>query len=251
VIGVSPAQAIPPPFPGATGLTGLSVYDWSSADGLCGGAPHMHLACSECYVVVSGHGGLQTLTIDGVSTVPLDPGDAVWFTPGTIHRSINSDGSLQVVVVMENGGLPEAGDAVLTFPSEYLADSESYRQAVSLLGVDGLPSLVKARERRDLALEGFRDLCERTEAGDGSALEDFYGAAARLVKPRLAEWQTTWEAGAHAAALNTAEQISALDRGEYSHLYSARVSRISYPQDQSYGMCGLLRPYDPLRIAGG
>ena len=32
-----------------------------------------------------------------------------------LHRAVN-DGDLQVVVVMRNSGLPEAGDAVLTFP---------------------------------------------------------------------------------------------------------------------------------------
>ena len=247
---MGPSEAILPPFPGATGLTGISVYDWSSEEGLRGGAPHMHLACSECYVVVSGHGALHTLTIDGVREVALDPGDVVWFTPGTIHRSINTDGSLEVVVVMENGGLPEAGDAVLTFPSEYLADPERYRRAASLVGEDGRPSLARTRERRDLALEGFWDLRERTKAGDRAALADFYGAAARLVKPRLAEWQTRWEAGAHAGALHTAEQISALERGEYSHLFSASVYRIARPEEQAYGMCGFLRPYDPARIAG-
>jgi mannose-6-phosphate isomerase-like protein (cupin superfamily) len=245
VSGVSHSEAILPPFPGATGITGLNVYDWSSEDGLRGGAPHVHQACSECYVVISGHGALHTLTNDGVCEVTLDPGDVVWFTPGTIHRSVNTDGALKVVVVMENGGLPEAGDAVLTFPSSYLADPERYRQAVSLVGEDGHPSLARARERRDLALEGFRELRERTEAGDGSALADFYGAAARLVKPRLAEWQIRWEAGAHAAALDTAEQISALERGDYSHLFSATVSRIARPEEQVYGMCGILRPYDP------
>lgn len=134
--GVSHGANTIPPFPGGTGLTALDVYDWSSEDGLCGGTPHVHLACSECYVVVSGHGALHTLTVDDVREVTLDPGDVVWFTPGTVHRSVNADGSLRVVAVMSNGGLPEAGDAVMTLPSAYLADPERYRQAVSLGGPD-------------------------------------------------------------------------------------------------------------------
>jgi uncharacterized cupin superfamily protein len=108
----------------------LAVYDWDAADGLCGGSPHVHLCCTECYVVVGGSGRLQTLTASGAGEQPLRPGDVVWFTPGTVHRAVN-DGDLQVVVLMQNSGLPEAGDAVLTLPAEHLADRDSYERAVA------------------------------------------------------------------------------------------------------------------------
>lgn len=34
-------------LPGGVAVSHLCVYDWPAADGLHGGTPHMHLACSE------------------------------------------------------------------------------------------------------------------------------------------------------------------------------------------------------------
>src|SRR5262245_61519905 len=99
------------PLPGAVGVSGLQVYDWPTADGLCGGSPHVHLACAEAYVVIEGKGSVQTLNTEGFASTPLRPGTVLWFTPGTIHRLVNDDG-LRIVVIMQNDGLPEAGDAV-------------------------------------------------------------------------------------------------------------------------------------------
>src|ERR1700756_765802 len=93
-------------FPGATGVTVLDVYDWPAPDGLRGGSAHVHLASTEGYVVLSGAGQLQTLARQGYTQTPLHPGDCLWFTPGTIHRLVN-DGGLRLLVVMQNGGLPE------------------------------------------------------------------------------------------------------------------------------------------------
>lgn len=115
-------------LPGGVGLSALRVYPWEALDGLCGGSPHLHLCCTEAYVVVSGAGRLQTLTTSGFTETSLTPGDVVWFTPGTIHRAIN-DGDLNVLVLMQNSGLPEAGDAVLTFPPSSLIDRETYAKA--------------------------------------------------------------------------------------------------------------------------
>jgi mannose-6-phosphate isomerase-like protein (cupin superfamily) len=115
---VSSSQAHPSAgaaFPGATGVTVLDVYDWVAPDGLPGGSAHVHLASTEGYLVLSGAGRLQTLSERGYAQTPLHPGDCLWFTPGTIHRLVN-DSELRLLVVMQNAGLPEHGDAVLTFP---------------------------------------------------------------------------------------------------------------------------------------
>ena len=40
-------------LPGAVGISKLSVYDTTAPDGLHGGTPHMHLTCSEGYVVTA------------------------------------------------------------------------------------------------------------------------------------------------------------------------------------------------------
>jgi hypothetical protein len=37
-----------------------------------------------------------------------------------------------VVAVMQNSGLPEAGDAVVTFPPDILADPVAYQRAYQL-----------------------------------------------------------------------------------------------------------------------
>ena len=236
-----------PEFPGAVGLSALDVYDWEAADGICGGSPHLHTCCAEAYVVVAGEGELHTLTSDGAGRRPLRAGDVVWFTPGTVHRAVDR-GGLRVVVVMENSGLPEAGDAVMTFPPEHLADPGAYARAASLLGPDGQPSEERARARRDLAVAGYAEILRRTEAGDASALEQFRAAAAALVAPRLAEFRRRWADGALAAATRTGERLDALERGDASHLAEGRVAGVQRPAP-TFGMCGRLGAYDAARRA--
>lgn len=244
--GSAPAPA---EFPGAVGISGLRAYPWPTADGEHGGSPHMHLACAEAYVVVGGRGRLQTLDHTGPGLQELAPGDVVWFTPGTIHRAIN-DGDLRVVVIMQNGGLPEAGDAVMTFPPEYLS-AERYGAAAGVLGADGEPSEERARRRRDLAVAGFAELLRRWELGEHAALDEFHRAAAALVAPRLAEWRHVVEDGAAACAAAALEHIEALRMADTAHLRLAAVNRIPTPTGTTLGMCGFLHAYDSLRRRGG
>ncbi|GII76344.1 hypothetical protein Sru01_13260 [Sphaerisporangium rufum] len=222
-------------FPGGVGVSGLSVYDWESADGRCGGSPHMHLLCAEAYVVVAGAGAVQTLTWEGFAETPLTPGAVVWFTPGTIHRLVNEDGRLRIVVVMQNSGLPEAGDAVFTFPPDVLDDPAGYRAAAAAADEEG------ARRRRDLALAGFLALREQGR----EALADFHRRAAAIVAPRLGAFEDRWRAGALRAAEATGEQLGALRAGELGHLRQARV-RSAEPGPR-LGMCGRLDTYPLFR----
>ncbi|MFD8013785.1 cupin domain-containing protein [Streptomyces sp. NPDC058955] len=219
------------PLPGGVGVSGLTVYDWEAADGLCGGTPHMHLVCSEAYVVIEGTGSVQTLTTGGYADTPLRPGDVVWFTPGTIHRLVNA-GGLRLVVLMQNSGLPEAGDAVFTFPAPVLADPDAYRAAAALTG----DHATAARRRRDLALQGFLAL------RDGG-LAEFHAAAHRLKKDLLDAWWIRWRDGPLAATLATGGQLASLRTGDLSHLDHGAVSRLERPEDPLFGMCGLLHPY--------
>src|SRR6202034_3611719 len=183
-------------FPGATGVTVLDVYDWPAPDGLPGGSAHVHLASTEGYVVLSGAGRLQTLGERGYAETPLRPGECLWFTPGTIHRLVN-DGGLRLLVVMQNAGLPEHGDAVLTFPPPVLADPAAYAQAAAL-PADGTAEVLAdaARRRRDAALDGYLVLRDRVAQDGPGALEEFYGAAVRLVAGRVPQWRERWQAGA-------------------------------------------------------
>lgn len=227
-------------LPGGVAVSHLCVYDWPAADGLHGGTPHVHLTCSEAYVVTGGRGAVQTLTTAGYEVTPLVPGTVARFTPGTVHRLVN-EGELRITVLMQNSGLPEAGDAVLTLPPEYLTDPETYAAATTIPA--DAPEAEReriARARRDLALEGYRLL---REAEGPEALAAFHRAAAALVRPRLADWRERWRAGAAAAAAATEEQLDRLERGDLSHLADA-VVRSEQPSERGkFGMCGRLDVY--------
>jgi hypothetical protein len=202
----------------------------------------MHVACTEAYVTVSGRGAVQTLTAAGLRETPLVAGTVVWFGPGTIHRAVNHDGELRVVVVMQNSGLPEAGDAIFTFPSEVLANRELFRSHAIL------PEFTDdaARRRRDLAVTGFLRLAERVEAGDLGALEAFYRAGVALVADHADHWESIWQAGPMAAATQTGEHLKALREGRIDHLMRAAVRSAEAPagQDRGFGMCGRLDTYN-------
>jgi hypothetical protein len=233
-------------FPGGTAVSLLSVYDWSGPDGVAGGSAHVHLACTEGYVVVGGCGRLQTLGAGGYAETPLTPLTVAWFSPGVIHRLIN-DGGLQILVVMQNAGLPEAGDSVLTFPAAHLADPRAYRAAAALPAGDAAPGA--ARRRKDLAVAGFLRLREQVAAEGPRALDDFSAAAAALVRGQLPAWRDTWEAGPRAAAARTSDQIGMLARGRHDYLSEGRLTVPGPPADRAYGMCGRLAAYPPYPAA--
>ncbi|WP_406351375.1 cupin [Streptomyces sp. NBC_01635] len=231
-------------LPGGIGVSRLRVYDWLAADGLRGGTPHVHLSCSEGYAVTGGRGTVQTLTASGFEQTELTPGALVWFTPGTIHRLVN-EGGLTIVVLMQNCGLPEAGDAVLTLPPHLLADLVAYRVAVTLPEAGSEEEVeAAARHRRDLALEGFAALRKATEAGDPEPLAAFHRAAAALVRPLVGRWRGRWRDGAVAAAAATGAQLDRLERGDAEHLAQARLRTEQPTARGRFGMCGRLDVYD-------
>ncbi|RAJ69807.1 hypothetical protein K378_00963 [Streptomyces sp. Amel2xB2] len=273
-------------LPGGIGLSHVSAYDWEAPDGVCGGSPHIHLACTEAYVVTAGEGSVQTLTVeDGFTETPLEPGVIAWFTPGTVHRMVHGGdpvpggsgtgaggtgglggpggaghgeahrGGLRVTVLMQNSGLPEAGDAVFTFPPEVLADPRAYAAAAALPATGGPEAERAAHERRDLAVQGFLQLRQALEEdGDAAPLLAFHRAAVRLVTPKVAEWQARWRDGALAAAERTGQHLAALAEGDPSHLSAARVCSAEPTRRGGHGLCGrrdeyalpgATPPYDP------
>ncbi|MFG1818433.1 cupin domain-containing protein [Kribbella sp. NPDC049174] len=230
-------------LPGGIGISRLTVYDIEAPDGLVGGTPHVHLACSEGYYVIAGSGAVQTLTPKGFTETPLQAGTVVWFDPGTIHRLVNG-GGLQILTLMSNSGLPEAGDAVLTLPPEHLTDRETYLQATTLTG-EGEARTPSAMARRDLALQGFAVLRESYEADGPSALDDFYAAAIRIVQPQLADWRRRWKQGARRLADETGAALDALDAGTAPHLQTAELHQLPAPTEFGrHGMCGRLDTYE-------
>ncbi|MEV5070884.1 cupin domain-containing protein [Microbacterium sp. LMI12-1-1.1] len=233
-----------PSFPGATSVTLLDVYEDLGPDGLRGGSPHMHLASTECYVVIGGRGALRTVDPTGVRETELREGSVVWFTPGTIHRAVNH-GGLKVLVVMGNAGLPEAGDAVMTFPADIVADPERYAAAATLPHAPLEARAAAASRRRDLAVEGFRVIRDAAAAGDFGPLRAFHAAAAALVRERAAAWSDIVERGPVAQAAKSLDITRAIAGGEATHLASATVSLAAEPAgERGFGMCGRLRAYD-------
>ncbi|MDQ0649596.1 mannose-6-phosphate isomerase-like protein (cupin superfamily) [Microbacterium natoriense] len=229
-------------FPGGTSLSHLDVYRDAAPDGVCGGSPHMHLVSTEAYVVVSGTGALQTIDGDGYQETPLSAGAVVWFTPGTIHRAVNHD-ELKVVVLMSNAGLPEAGDAVMTFPAAVVADAEAYARAAALGDAEGRAE--RARRRRDLAVSGFEALRDAMLAGDQAPLEAFRAAAGALVRDRASEWGELIRERPLAQAEQSLALARAVAEGDVTHLDEARVQQaVPSAGERGFGMCGRLRTYD-------
>ncbi|HKN50980.1 MAG TPA: cupin [Amycolatopsis sp.] len=225
------------PLPGGIGVSHLRAYDWEAEDGVCGGSPHLHLACTEAYVVTGGQGAVQTLSAEGYQETYLEAGVIAWFSPGTVHRMVQ-DENLQITVLMQNSGLPEAGDAVFTFPPGILADEDAYAEAAAMPRDDNA-----ARRRRDLAVRGYLPLREAARNGDLGPLQKFHRAAAALVAPKLGDWVPRWRDGALAAAKLTGEHLEALANGDASYLAGSGVRVAAPSKTNGYGMCGRRAEY--------
>lgn len=238
-------------LPGATGITHLKVYDSVAPDGLRGGSPHLHFACTEAYFVLNGRGVVQSLDATGFRETPLEPGQLTWFSPGVIHRLINLDGALEIAVVMQNSGLPEAGDFVLTFPEPVLTDPQTYARhaALDITGAVYASGEEASQARRDLAVQGFLELRQRFATEGESALQNFYAAALKIVAPQLERWRTIWQNGPAIATQNTADQLTALQTGDFSHLLSGRLHSLLPENPRRLGMCGTLGTYLPEGIS--
>ena len=228
-------------FPGAVGISRLRVYTDRAIDGLRGGSPHLHTVCSEGYLVTSGTGRVQTLTLGGgFQETALAPGALLWFGPGTIHRLVN-DGDLELVVIMQNSGLPEAGDAVLTFPDAHISAATAYSAAARIDGPDAASRLTAAMIRRDRAVEGFAALRDAAASGDLDPLRRFHARAAALVADHADTWRERWRTGAWTAAAATSRQLDALAAADTAHFADASTHRAE-PVER-LGMCGWLRAY--------
>ncbi len=231
-------------FPGGTAMSRVRVYDWPTTDGAWGGSPHLHTASTEGYVVLAGHGSLETLSGAGYGEHTLAPGTVLWFTPGTVHRLVNTGGDLELLVVMNNAGLPEAGDAVLTFPQEVLDDPAAYAAAAALPATeDEAVVAAAARKRRDLAVEGYLVLKDRVRTEGAAALANLWRTAAVLVRERTAQWRDLWRDGPLAHTVTTGDYLDNLTEGDGSHLAASQVYSAGRASNR-FGMCGHLTTWD-------
>src|SRR5262245_10057991 len=124
----SAASARPLRLPGAALAVRVNVHDTPGPDGQIGGTPHVHLASTESYFVTAGSGAVEIIDHRGWSRLELRLGSMLVFHPGTIHRLINPQGDLQLLVTMQSG-LPERGDNVVCFVPELMASDEVFDAA--------------------------------------------------------------------------------------------------------------------------
>jgi mannose-6-phosphate isomerase-like protein (cupin superfamily) len=233
-------------MPGAILMSRLKVYETPTPDGQIGGTPHVHLVCTEMYFVLSGSGAVELLDKDGFRRVELRPYEALLFTPGTIHRLINPNRDLEILVMMQNSGLPERGDNVVTFTNELLSDDSSYADAMRVSSIDD------AYRRRDRGVEGFLQLkaAFETSAEEGlAALERFYQQAAARTSGVQAQWREMVEQGALAEAQTSLAQLDQLAENDTSYLLNNGVGLVQPPESPALGFCGHLNRYfDPATL---
>ena len=235
------------PLPGGTSVSHVRVYDTVGPDGLAGGSPHLHTVCTEAYLVIAGEGRVQTLSGEGYVETPLLAGTIAWFSPGTIHRLVNLDGRLELYVLMSNAGLPEAGDMVLAFAPDLLADEAAYGRVADLPAdgrtTDGRPDA--AMQRRDLAVTGFGHWRDAVDADGPGALEPLYRAAVDLLGERPHAWADLLAADpaidldrsrSHVAALTAGDRSDAVARLAESAIRSTSL----HPDTRRMGCCGTL-----------
>jgi len=227
-------------LPAGVGLTHIKVYDQPAPNGVVSGGAHIHMVCSEIYYVLKGTGTCELLSADGLSTVDLKPNKAVFFRPGIIHRVLNPNRDLEILAVMQNGGLPERGDFVLTFPNDILTSPTAYMQALRATNIQ------EATKRRDLSLVGY-DALKATMLNDKAkgleALRAFYRAARALIAPKVDGFEWVLKLGAQSEVKDSLDACDLIKMGRTEYLEKSKWAAID-PMDKParMGMCGELHP---------
>ena len=229
------------------GLTHLTVYDQRPApDGKMSGSPHVHAVTDEGYYVMSGRGQVELHDLEnGFRTVALEPGRYLQFPPGTLHRLVNTD-RLVILVVMGNAGLAERGDARIYFGKDVDEDPDEYARLAGLAKANGLEG---ALDRRDAAIRAYMGLLELWTKDQPA----YYVELARFLRVHLkaaayevSSFGRAVEAGPMAWGLRFRKRLEKLPRASEE---AAPVLHTP-PEAVTYGMCGVLRPVTTLEPVG-
>jgi mannose-6-phosphate isomerase-like protein (cupin superfamily) len=235
------------PLVGGIGLTVLRVYDQRPGpDGATAGCAHVHALTGEAYFGLAGEGALELHDPEqGFRSVSIRPGTYVQFPPGTLHRSVSTNG-LEVLAIMGNAGLAEHGDARIYFGADVDNDVARYDALRALVdkGLDG------ALERRDASATAYQRLMNLWKS-DRNA----YAAELKrfLTKHRetVAARRETMEAAIRDGPLHEAEralaQLAALTARQDTRRPGAWHERDTVPV---LGMCGMLWQVSQLGPAG-
>jgi len=229
------------------GLTHLTVYDQRQApDGMMSGSPHVHAVTDEGYYVVSGSGRVELHDLEnGFRSVDLLPGRYLQFPPGTLHRLVNTD-RLVILVVMGNAGLAERGDARIYFGKKVDEDPAEFARLTGLAKAKGLEG---ALDRRDAAIRAYSGLLELW-AGDREGyfreLGRFIGVHMRAASGLRPAFSEAVEAGPVAWGARFRKRVESLpgaaDEG-------APILHVP-PDGTTLGMCGVLRPVTGFQAVG-
>ncbi|MBE0711842.1 MAG: cupin domain-containing protein [Candidatus Aminicenantes bacterium] len=242
-----PAQGRAEDLISGIGLTQLTVYDQRPApDGLMSGSPHVHAVTDEGYYVMSGRGRVELHDLkDGFRSVELAPGRYVQFPPGVVHRLVNTD-HLVLLVVMGNAGLAERGDARIYFGK---AVDENPVEFARLAGLAKAKGLEGALDRRDAAIRAYVGLLE-IWAKDRKAyfreLERFIGVHMKAAAGLRKGFSEAVEAGPVAWGERFRKRLENLPLGR------EELSPVLHlpPDETTLGMCGILRPVTKLEAVG-
>jgi mannose-6-phosphate isomerase-like protein (cupin superfamily) len=233
------------------GLTHLTVYDQRLApDGVMSGSPHVHAVTDEGYYVVSGKGRVELHDLaNGFRSVDLLPGRYVQFPPGVVHRLVNED-RLVILVVMGNAGLAERGDARIYFGKNVDEDPAEFARLTGLAKVRGLEGALDRRDAAVRAYSGLLDLWDKDRKAYFRELERFIGVHMKAAAGLRASFTGAVEAGPVAWGDRFRKRVEALPgaAGE-----GAPILHVP-PETTTLGMCGILRPvtgFEPVGPAKG
>ncbi len=228
-------------LPSGVGLTHIEVYTEAGPDGVIGGAPHIHMVCSEIYYVLEGKGQIELLSAEGLETVELLPNKAVSFRPGIFHRVLNPNRNLKLLDISQHGGLAERGDFVMSFPVEVLSSPAEYAKAVRVRTRE------EAIRRRDLAVKGYlpiREAFGRGKEEGREKLREFYRAARDLMAPKVDGFEWVLKVGAQNEVKDSLDACDFIRSGRTAYLERARHAAMYPLKDAAHpGMSGELRPY--------
>ena len=228
-------------LPAGVGVSHVKVYTAPGPDGAIGGSPHMHTVCSEMYYCLSGRGYVETLSGEGYQKIELEPAMLVSFRPGLIHRVLNPHENLELLIIMQNGGLSERGDFVLTFPEAIVKDPTAYAQA-AMAKTDE-----QAFRRRNLAVEGFQPLRQAMELDRSQGLEmlrRFYSRARDIIAPKVEGFEWVLKSGAQAEINAGLDALDFLRMGRVQYLERASCLAISPMSDPAnIGLDGKSHPF--------
>lgn len=222
---------------GGIGISRVVVYAQRPApDGQHGGSPHIHSVTDEAYYVTRGTGRVELHDLAvGFRRVRLVPGTYVDFEPGVLHRLVNED-ALELLAIMGNAGLPEAGDARMYFGAAVDALPERYEDLWTLARRQGLEG---ALERRDRAVEAYGKLVRLWEADRAAyfaELRRFIETANRAAAAKQESFFQHLERGPQASLAKVRARMAHLDVVEEHPV----VRKQPQVETAGWGMCGRL-----------